>query len=519
MSGQATWSFDAAKKLLLEQFLAGHNASYWRLNFPGRTFERMVDDKGAPKKGKPSEAQWTRFLASLDIDSAALLEVSMNRLEKENVPFKLELKIDQPTDGVLWIAMHGLPVMGEKSVEGAFGITYDITEQVNDRLRLKKSEQRFKALFNQTFQFVVLLDKEGRLLRANETALEFGGFGLDEVKGIKLWETPWWSIHKDKKQTMEAVGSAALGKQVRFETDLVGIGNNTVRFDFSMRPVRDDDNEVTQLIVEGKDISDKREVYEQLILLNHELERKIEDRTAELKESNDDLESFAYSVSHDLRAPLRAINGFSRILLEDYSKSLDAEGNRLLATIGDNAMKMARLIDDLLLFSRTTRSEIHLAAVDMAKVFWRALQELTSSERYEKSIVTIGNLPVARADERMFYQVALNLLGNALKYSSTKDEPVIDIQCSTEDNFFVFCVTDNGVGFDPHYASGLFSVFHRLHSAKSFEGTGVGLSIVKKIVEKHGGRVWATGQLGKGASFYFTLPILDPHERSQNSPD
>ncbi len=247
--------------------------------------------------------------------------------------------------------------------------------------------------------------------------------------------------------------------------------------------------------------------YEAAIHRNRELTCAQDDlRTANaaLEAANKELEAFSYSVSHDLRSPLRAIDGFSGILLEDFADKLNDEGMRALGNIRSSAKSMARLIDDLLAFSRLGRKEIEQAPVNMAEIAAEVVAQLSLAcegvPRFE-----IGPLPQAQGDPAMIRQVFVNLLSNASKYSKAKKEAVVEVGGSTQNGENVYYVKDNGVGFDMNYANKLFGVFQRLHSAKEFEGTGVGLAIVQRIIHRHGGRVWAEGKVNEGATFYFTL--------------
>jgi light-regulated signal transduction histidine kinase (bacteriophytochrome) len=234
-----------------------------------------------------------------------------------------------------------------------------------------------------------------------------------------------------------------------------------------------------------------------------ELESRVQARTAELEATNKELESFSYSVSHDLRAPLRAVDGYARMLEEDYSPRLDEEGRRLLTVVRDASRRMGRLIDDLLAFSQLGRQAPVRRAFDMTALAREVVGEL-NGERAAR--VELAALPAASADPALLKQVWSNLVGNALKYSSKSKDPRVEIGARTEAAENVYWVRDNGVGFDPRYAAKLFGVFQRLHRAEEFPGTGVGLAIVQRVVTRHGGRVWAESALGEGACFYFSLP-------------
>jgi signal transduction histidine kinase len=249
--------------------------------------------------------------------------------------------------------------------------------------------------------------------------------------------------------------------------------------------------------------------------LNKELEQRVIERTAELEAANKELEAFSYSVSHDLRAPLRHVEGFIEILQNSKGPVLDPEAKQYLDTIADSARQMGRLIDDLLAFSRTARAEFSRTSVDISELAQNVIRDLRPEVAERQVDWVLSDLPVVKGDPALLRQVMLNLLSNALKYTRPRPNARIEIgslPAETEDIIFV---RDNGVGFDMRYAHKLFGVFQRLHRAVEFEGTGVGLANVRRIILRHGGRTWAESELGRGATFYFSLPKLGgkrPHE-------
>jgi signal transduction histidine kinase len=238
---------------------------------------------------------------------------------------------------------------------------------------------------------------------------------------------------------------------------------------------------------------------EEILRLNADLERRVDTRTTELRAAYQDMESFSYSISHDLRAPLRAIDGFSAALTEDYSEDLDDEARDYLSCIRSEAKRMGILIEDLLQFSRVTRQELSTAHVDMNALARQAADAASAST------MTVFDLPPALGDSSLLRQVLINLIGNAVKFSRNQPEPTIEMRARLEADEIVYSVTDNGAGFDMAHAGKLFGAFQRLHRQDEFEGTGVGLAIVHRIIRRHGGRVWAEGRVGEGATFYFTL--------------
>jgi signal transduction histidine kinase len=250
----------------------------------------------------------------------------------------------------------------------------------------------------------------------------------------------------------------------------------------------------------------KTEAEDAVRQLNTELERRVIDRTAQLAEANQQLEGFTYSVSHDLRAPLRAIEGYSRMLEEDHRDQLDTDARRLLEVIAENTRRMSQLIDDLLTFSRLGRQSIVPTEIDMTALARETFDALAGSAYQVAPQLVLGALPTVQADRALLRQVWVNLLSNAAKYSSTRASPRIEITGRSDAEEHIYCVRDNGVGFDMKYYDKLFGVFQRLHSSSEFPGTGVGLAIVERIVARHGGRVWAEGKPDAGAAFYFSLP-------------
>jgi light-regulated signal transduction histidine kinase (bacteriophytochrome) len=251
-----------------------------------------------------------------------------------------------------------------------------------------------------------------------------------------------------------------------------------------------------------------RKAHEEVQRTNEELQKtnaEVLQSTLELQAANRELEAFSFSISHDLRAPLRVINGFSITLLEDYADRLDAEGQRLLQAIQRNAQRMNQLIDDLLAFSRVSRQEIAASEIAMEDLVRAILEEFSATMALDRIQFNIQPLPAARGDPAMIRQVLVNLLANAIKFTRNKAAPVIDIGAQVDASHTIYFIKDNGAGFDMRYADKLFGVFQRLHSEREFEGTGVGLAIVQRIIHRHGGRVWAEAKVGQGATFYFTL--------------
>lgn len=257
------------------------------------------------------------------------------------------------------------------------------------------------------------------------------------------------------------------------------------------------------------EVMERVSAQEALHKLNAELEQRVADRTTQLESANKELESFSYSVSHDLRAPVRAIGGFSRMLVEDHGDQLDEEARRKLGVVQSEAHRMGTLIDDLLAFSRLGRMAIQKTELDMAELARSIFEGLRTQHQGPEVEFRLSPLPRGMGDKTLVGQVWINLLGNALKFSSKREKPLIEVSAISDTKEYIYFVRDNGAGFDPRYQAKLFGVFQRLHDASEFPGTGVGLALVQRIVVRHGGRIWADGKPDEGATFYFTLPKED----------
>ena len=422
---------------------------------------------------------------------------------------------------VVLTALHD----AQKELIGFTKVTRDLTDSKLKEESLIKSEQRFRQLLEAVPDSMIIVNAKNEIeLTTSQTEIHFG-YNKNELKGKKiemLLPDAHLISHKVFSNIELKDGIASVKKEA---IELQGR-----RKDGSLFPV-----EVTLSVIDGeeglmiisaiRDITEKKKKEVNIIKLNDELEQKVKQRTTELekirshleeevskrtleiKMSNQELEAFSYSVSHDLRAPLRAIAGYSTILQEDYLGQVDEEGQRVIQIIIRNVTRMQKLIDDMLRFSRLTRQEISMSSINMKALFKEAYQRLLQAEPATRDIeFKISDIPDTKGDHAMISQMITNLVSNALKYTRLRKKAVIEVGSKTVDNMNIYFIKDNGVGFDEHYKDKLFEVFQRLHKDAEFEGTGVGLAIVQRVIFKHGGQVWGESSQGEGATFYFTLP-------------
>lgn len=400
--------------------------------------------------------------------------------------WKGEIKNKASNGTLLWMKTIIVPFMNDGVPYQYFSISSDITERKNAEEHVSAMQAYLRSSI-ESFKDVLIfsIDSGFRYLLFNSSfkAATKAAYGTDITEGMSMLDSITGIDDRDKaKQNCERALAGESHTTLEVYGDL-----NKVFYETKYNPIFGHSGNITGVTVLSANITDRKLAEEQIMVLNNELE------------------AFSYSVAHDLRAPLRSVNGYAQILKEDYSTLLDKEGQHIIEVIKSGATRMGTLIDDLLAFSRLGRQEIRKSDINMNALINDVVNEINQQTPNNAKII-IGNLHHLAGDYNLLRQVMFNLISNAVKYSSKKEEPVIEITSEQINGEVTISVKDNGAGFDMKYYNKLFGIFQRLHSRTEFEGTGVGLAIIQRIIHKHGGKVWGEGKLNEGADFFFKLP-------------
>lgn len=408
-------------------------------------------------------------------------------------------------DILVEIRSHALPWQGRPA---RLVLAHEVTAQVRARQELEASEERLRLALAAADQGLYDLNVQtGECVVSPEYARLLG----HDPAGFRETHAAWRErLHPDDHEPVaRAYDDYLAGRRSEYRVEFrqrTRDGHWKWILSLGKLVARSADGRPLRMLGTHTDITRRKQAEEEIRELNATLEHRVRERTAQLEAANQELEAFSYSVSHDLRAPLRAINGFARILTEDHGPRLDDDGRRVLGVVREAALRMDRLIEDLLRFSRLGRQPLQVAPTDMTALAREVYAQLAGAFPERSVEFRLTALPFALADAALLRQVWVNLLDNALKYSRDRPCAEIGVSGSIQNGEAVYVVRDNGAGFEMKYAGKLFGVFQRLHEAGEFEGTGVGLALVQRVVHRHGGRVWAEAELDRGATFFFTLP-------------
>jgi PAS domain S-box-containing protein len=395
----------------------------------------------------------------------------------------------------------------DNKITGIVGISRDITKQKEVELDLRNSKYFLEKAQKVGQIGHWISDRLTGKLTWSEEVCRIFGIDTDNFDG--RIETFLNRIHPDDLEKVKSATAYAIEHNEAYSIDhRIILHDGTIKWVHEQGEIMyDEKGKAIALIGVVQDITERKKTENEILKLNNELEEKVISRTEQLMAANEGLEAFSYSVSHDLMTPLRAVSSYSGILKENYESKLDAQGNGLIDRIVANSKKMRQLIDDLLAFARLGRQEVRNQHIDTKLLVESCIEELLHNYPENKFNIKVHSLPSSKGDVGMIKQVWSNLLSNAFKYSSKTEEPKIEIGSIDNESMYTYFVRDNGVGFEMEYVHKLFVVFQRLHRQEEFEGTGVGLALVKLIINKHKGDIWAEASPGKGATFYFSLPV------------
>jgi len=427
-----------------------------------------------------------------------------------------EYRLRIATGEYRWHLRRSIPSFAGGAVEKWYSTATDIHDQKMAAESLRENRTMLRLILDSIPIGVFWKDRNSRYQGCNRVVADAMGVADPaEISGLSDAELPSITVAQSE-QFLSVDREVMESDRPRFHIvePMSMADGSTIWLDTNKMPLHDGAGQVTGLLGTWEDITERRNAEREIRELNADLEKRVSERTAQLEQTNKELESFSYSVSHDLRGPLRAVNGFSKILLDDYRASLPTEAREYLDDIRAGAVRMGRLIEDLLAFSKFGRKPLQKRLVDVRKLVEECWNEIRPKIPGRILECHLHELPTCSADRSLLKQVFLNLLSNAVKYTSKCERATVEIGPLPEVDGPGYYVRDNGVGFDMRYAPKLFNVFQRLHRAEDYEGTGVGLAIVQRIVARHGGRVWAEAAPDRGAKFFFTIPQeIERYER------
>ncbi|MBP1928789.1 PAS domain S-box-containing protein [Methanolinea mesophila] len=408
--------------------------------------------------------------------------------------------LDHPIAPVMGTEISALAGGIDRMVEELKGIIVQLQESQQN---LSRSEERYRTVVQSQTEYITRFLPDGTITFANDAYCRAFGLDCENARGRKFRPN---LPEEDKKLVAGYFSRLTPDHPVDFIEHRVIMPDGTVHWQqWSDRAIFDPEGHVTEYQSVGRDITEKKRIEEELLAFNEKLEQMVYERTSQLESANRELESFSYSVSHDLRSPLRAIDGYSTIILNEFGEALTPATQRYLSKIRENVRQMNRLIEDLLGFSRASRQELHIIDVDPEIIARDAYGELRQEWDGREVEFVAGPMPHCRADPMLLRLVYMNLLSNALKFTRPRSVAKIEVGSLPPEDDPVYYVKDNGVGFDMEYSHKIFGVFQRLHTDEQFEGTGVGLAIVQRIIQKHGGKIWVQSLQDKGTTFFFTL--------------
>ena len=378
----------------------------------------------------------------------------------------------------------------------------EMTARKRAEQAVQEASEYAESIIETVREPLVVLDTHLRVISVNHSFYQTFEVTPEDTEGKLIYDlgNRQWNIPKLRVFLEEIIPRNNQFQNFEVDHEFPAIGHRTMLL--NARQIYRKGIGAQMILLAIEDITERKKAEEKIKKLNEDLKH----RAFELEAAYKELETFSYSISHDLRNPLLVIGGFSRVLLERYSNHLDEKGQQFLSMIHSNTQKMLQLIDDLLTFSRSEHQQMKPSDIDMGELAKAVFKELRRIIPEQTLRLDIKTLPSARGDRSMIRQVFANLLSNAIKFTRPQGAGVIEIGCMVKENQDIYYVKDNGVGFDMQYAGKLFGVFQRHHTVDEFEGTGVGLAIVQRIIHRHGGRVWAEGKVNEGAIFYFTLP-------------